>query len=95
LKENAMAMQYPLESPAPIHVSVPTKQLWASRILGGLPSLFMLVDGGMKLFKPAVVVEATVQLGYPESSIVGIGLVLLASTVLYMVPRTAVLGAIL
>src|SRR5712692_4437328 len=71
------------------------KRLWGSRIMSGLPALFLLVDGAMKLFKPAVVVEATVQLGYPESAIVSIGLVLLASTVLYLVPRTAILGAVL
>ncbi len=71
------------------------KGLWGGRIMSGLPALFLLMDGGMKLFKPAVVVEATKQLGYPESSIVGIGLALLASTVIFLVPRTAILGAIL
>jgi hypothetical protein len=71
------------------------KQLWTARVLSGLPALFLLLDGGMKLFKPAVVVEATVQLGYPESAIVGIGLVLLAGTILYLIPRTAILGAVL
>lgn len=74
---------------------ISNKLLWGSRIMSGLPALFLLVDGAMKLFKPAVVVEATVQLGYPESAIVGIGLVLLGSTSLYLVPRTAVLGAVL
>ena len=49
----------------------------------------------MKLLKPAIVVETTVQLGYPDSVILGLGIVLLASTVLYLIPRTAVLGAIL
>ena len=49
----------------------------------------------MKLFKPAPVVEATVKLGYPESVIVGLGMVLTLSTVLYMIPRTAILGAVL
>jgi len=63
--------------------------------MSGLPALFLLVDGGMKLFKPPVVVEATVQLGYPESAIVGIGVVLLICTILYLIPRTAILGAIL
>jgi DoxX-like family len=77
------------------HTSISNKQLWAGRILSGLPALFMLMDGGMKLYKPVVVVKATVQLGYPESAIVGTGLVLLASTVLYLIPRTAILGAIL
>ena len=49
----------------------------------------------MKLFKPPAVVEATTQLGYPESSIIGIGLLLLVCTILYLIPRTAILGAIL
>jgi hypothetical protein len=75
--------------------SISNKQLWASRVLSGLPTLFLLVDGGMKLFKPTVVVQATVQLGYPESAIVGIGITLLASTLLYLIPRTAVLGSVL
>jgi len=75
--------------------TISNKRLWASRIMSGLPALFLLVDGGMKLFKPPVVVEATVQLGYPESAIVGIGVVLLICTILYLIPRTAILGAIL
>ena len=49
----------------------------------------------MKLFKPIFVVQATRQLGYPESEIVGIGVTLLVSTLLYIFPRTAPLGAIL
>jgi DoxX-like family len=49
----------------------------------------------MKLFKPVFVVQATVKLGYPESTIVGIGIALLVCTLLYAIPRTAVLGAVL
>ena len=49
----------------------------------------------MKLFKPPFVVQATLQLGYPETAIVGIGLTLLVCTALYVIPRTAILGAIL
>src|SRR5438309_945257 len=70
------------------------KRVWAGRTLSGLAALFLLMDGGMKLFKPPVVVEATLQLGYPESAIVGIGIVLLACTILYLIPRTAILGAV-
>jgi hypothetical protein len=70
-------------------------RLWSGRIIGALPALFLLVDGAMKLVKPQFVVDATVQLGYPENSIVGIGLVLVACTVCYLVPRTSFLGAIL
>ena len=70
-------------------------RLWAGRIISGLPALFLLVDGAMKLVKPAVVVEGTVRLGYSESVIVPLGIVLLVSTVLYLIPKTSVLGAIL
>jgi len=69
--------------------------LWAGRILSGLPALFLLVDGAMKLVKPEVVVRTTVGLGYAETAIVPLGVVLLACVILYVIPRTAVLGAIL
>ena len=71
------------------------KMLWAGRVVSAIPVLFLLLDGAAKLFKPAAVVEATVKLGYPEGVILGLGIVLLVCTVLYAVPRTAVLGAIL
>ncbi len=76
-------------------VPVSKKMLWTGRITSALPALFLLFDAVAKLVKPAPVVEATVRLGYPESVILGLGIVLLASTVLYLIPRTAVLGAIL
>ena len=79
----------------PTFSAISKSQLWLGYVMGGLPALFLLVDGGMKLFKPRVVVEATVQLGYPVSVIVCLGAVLLASTLLYLFPRTATLGAIL
>lgn len=71
------------------------KTLWAGRLVSGLPALFLLVDGAMKLVKPAIVVETTVQLGYAESVIFPLGIVLLACTSVYVIPRTSVLGAIL
>jgi len=70
-------------------------RLWTGRIMSALPALFLLVDGVGKLVKPAPVVQGTVQLGYPESVLLGLGIVLLSCTVLYVIPRTAVLGAIL
>jgi hypothetical protein len=76
-------------------ISMSKKRLWAGRFLSSSAALFLLADGGMKLFKPPVVVESTLQLGYPESAIVGIGVILLACTILYLIPRTAILGAIL
>jgi hypothetical protein len=70
-------------------------RLWTGRVLSGLPVLFLLVDAVAKLVKPQPVIEGTVKLGYPENTIVPLGIVLLLSTVLYILPRTAVLGAIL
>jgi hypothetical protein len=64
-------------------------------VLSGLAILFFLLDGVMKLIKPVEVVQATVGLGYPEGVITGLGVVLLACTLLYALPRTAVLGAVL
>ncbi|HEV3258985.1 MAG TPA: DoxX family protein [Gemmataceae bacterium] len=74
---------------------VSQKMLWAGRILSALPALFLLFDGAMKLVKPDFVVKATVELGYPEGVIVPLGIVLVTCTVLYLIPPTAVLGAIL
>src|SRR5438874_4946655 len=76
-------------------VPVSKTRLWAGRIMSALPALFLLVDGAMKLVKPEPVVKATVELGYSEAVILPLGVVLLACTILYLIPRTAVLGAIL
>ncbi len=76
-------------------VPVSKKSLWAGRIISTLPALFLLVDGAMKLVKPEVVVKSTVQLGYAETVILPLGVVLLTCTILYLIPQTAVLGAIL
>ena len=70
-------------------------QLWIGRVLSVLASLFLLFDGIMKLVKPPVVVQSTLQLGYTESAILGIGLTLLVCTLLYIVPRSSIVGAVL
>jgi hypothetical protein len=72
-----------------------TALTWTARVLGGLVSLFLLVDGAGKVLRLAPYVEGTARVGYPASSLVPLGLVLLACTILYLVPRTAVLGAVL
>ena len=74
---------------------VSKKMLWAGRIISVIPVLMLLFSGVMKLVKPAAVVEGFTQLGYAESVAVGLGILELACTVVYLIPRTAVLGAIL
>lgn len=77
------------------HAPASKPLLWTGRVFSGLVLVFFLFDGIMKLVKPAVVVSSTVALGYPESEIVGIGVAVLICTVIYAIPRTSVLGAIL
>jgi hypothetical protein len=69
--------------------------VWAGHVLSGLVGAFLLLDGVAKLFKPEPVVEGTLKLGYPESVIVPLGITLTVCAVLYLLPRTSVLGAIL
>jgi hypothetical protein len=75
--------------------STPKAILWTSYVLSYLPAAFLLLDGIMKFVKPEDVVKATVKLGYPEESILTLGIVVLVCTVIYLIPRTSVLGAIL
>ncbi|MBL8168942.1 MAG: DoxX family protein [Acidobacteria bacterium] len=69
--------------------------LLTGRILSALPALFLLLDAVGKLFKPQPVITGTLELGYGESVILPLGVVLLVSTILYLVPQTAIFGAIL
>ena len=76
-------------------MNIPKWERWVGWVMSGWAVAFCLVDGILKLIKPSYVVITTTQLGFAESQIVGIGLALLTCTVLYAIPRTAVLGAIL
>ena len=67
----------------------------AGWIFSGLIAAFMILDGGMKLAKPAPVAEAFQRTGWPMDLSVTLGVILLGSTLLYLIPKTAVLGAIL
>ncbi len=71
------------------------KMLWAGRIISALVVLFMIADSVMKLMKAAVVLEAQVRLGWPESLTLALGITSLACTLLYAIPSTSILGAIL
>jgi hypothetical protein len=68
---------------------------WAGYALSGLATAFMILDGVMKLVKPEPVLEANMRLGYSEDVLVPLGIVLIACTLIYLLPQTAVLGAIL
>jgi len=74
---------------------VSKKVLWAGRIASAVPVLMLLLSGGMKLVKPAFVVEEFARLGYAERLALGIGILEVVCAVVYAIPRTSVLGAIL
>jgi len=91
-------MEAALTSSTPSHASatIPSKsRRWAGALLSALPALFLVFDGAMKLVKIQPVVEAMDKMGFPDAAARPIGLILIACVVLYAVPRTAVIGAVL
>jgi hypothetical protein len=71
------------------------RMVWTGRVLSGLMALLFISDGVGHLMKPAPVLEAFARLGYPLSASVGIGVLALICTAIYVTPKTSVLGAIL
>lgn len=71
------------------------KMIWVGRVVSAIPVLLMLFSAGMKFAKPAPVVQGMVRFGYPESQLFVLGVLESLSCIVYLIPRTAVLGAIL
>ncbi|MBK9040981.1 MAG: DoxX family protein [Bdellovibrionales bacterium] len=65
------------------------------RILSGVTLLFLIVDSGMKIVRAKLSVEATVALGFPESSVALVGILLLVGIILHAIPKSSVIGAVL
>jgi DoxX-like family len=76
-------------------ITIQPKAIWTGRILSGLALLFLAFDTTMKLLVLPVAVQGTAQLGYSPSVIFPLGVIELVMLVLYAVPRTAILGAVL
>ena len=70
-------------------------RLWTGRIISALMVLFLIFDGVTKLIKVPQVLDAQARLGYPANDALGIGITVLACTLVYVNPRTSILGAIL
>jgi hypothetical protein len=92
---NEIVMTTPSSPPANATETVSRKALWTGRVLSGLVIAFLLMDALMKVAQASVVLDSARQLGYPPETMFGIGLTLLISTLLYVIPQTSVLGAIL
>jgi fucose permease len=74
---------------------VSPKKLWAGRIISALAALLLLLSGAMKLLQATAVVVGMAHYGYPEHLILGIGVLEVGCAIVYTIPRTAMLGAIL
>ncbi len=76
-------------------VAPPKGRLWTGRVLTALATLFLLFDAAGKVMMPKQVVDACVRLGFPTNLGMTLAVLLGVSTVLYAIPKTAVLGAVL
>jgi hypothetical protein len=84
-----------MEKPANITKTASKGLIWTGRVLSTLTVLFMLFDAFGKFAKPVQVLDACARLGIPTPQIFSIGVLLLVSTIIYAIPRSAVLGAVL
>jgi len=71
------------------------KLLWIGRVLSAIPALMLLVSGTMKLVKPPQLAEGFAHLGWPEHLATPLGILEITCTIIYLIPQTATLGAIL
>jgi hypothetical protein len=76
--------------------AISKSRLWTGRIMSGFAILFLLFDAILKFVNPPEVAQTTVnELGYAEHHILVMGVLGLSVTLLYMIPRTSVFGAVL
>ena len=71
------------------------KIVWTGRVITGLVSLLFLFSAAMKFVAGAEVKEGMAHLGLPESMVIPLGILEAACTLIYLIPATSVLGAIL
>ncbi|HEY9429331.1 MAG TPA: DoxX family protein [Gemmatimonadaceae bacterium] len=76
-------------------IPIPKTNLWTGRVLSGIAILFLVFDTVIKLIARPEVAESMQQLGYPTELGFVIGVIELVCLVLYIIPGTSVLGAIL
>jgi hypothetical protein len=81
--------------PSTSRVTGSRAMIWTGRVISALPVLGLLFSAAMKFLKPPEVIEGFTKLGYPENLALGLGILEVACTILYVIPQTAVLGAIL
>jgi hypothetical protein len=71
------------------------RAVWTGRILSGIAAAFLIFDSVGKLLRVQPVIDGTRQLGYPVEVVFGLGITELSCVLVYLIPRTPVLGAVL
>ena len=85
----------PIDPTQPRTGSVSSARLWSGRLLSGLSVTFLAWDAGIKLVRHPMAVAGTEALGYSPEAVPIIGAIAAVCLVLYVIPRTAILGAVL
>jgi hypothetical protein len=88
-------MQAQMQAPAVPVGTISNGAIWTGRVISGLAVAFLLFDGAIKLVPLDIVITTSQQLGIPTELARTLGVLTLACTILYAIPRTSVLGAIL
>jgi uncharacterized membrane protein YphA (DoxX/SURF4 family) len=79
----------------PTNAGISKPVLWTGRVMTALPALLIFMGGVMKVMKLPAVIEGFAQAGVPEHLIVPVGIIEIVCALVYAIPRTSVLGAIL
>ena len=87
---DAMTMERAMNEARPAN-----KTVWSGRALSGLAVLFLAFDAAIKLIQSPMAIQGTTDLGYPASVVLPLGLIQVVCLIVYLIPRTSVLGAIL
>jgi hypothetical protein len=87
--------QAPASVSAPVAAAPSRKALWTGRVLSGLGVAFLAFDAVLKLSRVPEALEGTTQLGWPPDVVFPLGVLQIALLLLYVVPRTSAIGALL
>ena len=90
-----IAQQNPFAGTIGTARDISKRALWAGRILSSVAVLFLTFDAVAKLLRLQPVVEGSQQLGYSPDVVFTLGALLLSCVIVYVVPRTSLLGAML
>jgi hypothetical protein len=91
----AIAQDNPFAATITTHDGGSRQALWAGRALSGVTAALLILDSAGKLLEAQPVIDGTKQLGYPPDIVFSLGVTLLSCVLVYLVPRTSVLGAVL